>query len=732
MTTYNNINKKNAVLLVLIGSMVLLTACAPDEPVVVEEQVADVSLPTAEAIAPGSQNPASPSPDAATLANAASQGAEWLSYGRDYAETRFSPLNQINSNTVTQLGVAWTFDTGEVRGHEATPLVHNGILYATRPWSSVFALNASTGELLWDFDPQVDKSIGWKACCDVVNRGVALYEGKIYVGTIDGRLIALDADTGNVVWETLTVDPERPYTITGAPRVADGKVIIGNGGAELGSRGYVTAYDANTGTEVWRFWVVPGNPADGFENADVETAAATWAGNWWEVGGGGNAWDSIIYDPEARLVYVGTGNGSPWSHELRSAGLGVNLYLSSIVALNVDDGSVAWYYQTTPGDNWDYTAVQPLMLADMPINGVLRKVIMQAPKNGFFYVLDRITGDLIAADPYAEVTWASGVDLESGRPIETPQARYDNAISFVMPGPSGAHNWHPMSYNPVTGLVYLPTLQGTSFPYSVEEGFVHKPGTWNIGVTMGSMVGVPTRPQEDYAGGTGPATRSPGALVAWDPVAREPRWIIDYPFAVNGGTLTTAGNLVFQGGEDGWLRAYTADAGDLLWQVDLGVGIMAPPVTYELGGTQYLSVLVGWGGSAGLIGPNASGEYKAEGRLWTFVLGGDQNIVPVAGQALPALTEIPFNNDPAVLAHGEDIYGKRCMVCHGAGATSGGSIADLRYATAATYDIFDNIVRNGAYTGLGMPNLGEFVTEEDADAVKNWLLSLRAGLMGAE
>lgn len=716
----------NAFLPTIISSAMLLVACSGE----------NNQAPAADDVAGSSATGATvqlqnltPSPNASTLANAANSGEEWLTYGRDFYESRFSPLTQIDASNVSQLGMAWTFDTDSFRGLEATPLIHNGIIYATRPWSSVFALDARTGEQLWDYDPQVDRSIGWKACCDVVNRGVALYEDKVFVGTIDGRLIALDAITGAVVWDVLTVDPERPYTITGAPRIADGKVIIGNGGAELGSRGYVTAYDAETGVEAWRFWVVPGNPADGFENEDVEKAAATWSGNWWEVGGGGNSWDSIIYDPEARLVYIGTGNGSPWSHELRSNGEGDNLYLSSIVALNVDDGRVAWHYQTTPADNWDYTAVQPLMLADLPFNGVVRKVIMQAPKNGFFYVLDRITGDLISADPYAEVTWASGIDLESGRPIETPQARYENAISFVMPGPSGAHNWHPMSFNPVTGLIYLPTMQGTSFPYSIEEGFVHKPGTWNIGVTMGTMAGIPARPEAEYAGGTGPETRSPGALLAWDPIAREPRWVIDYPFTINGGTLTTAGNLVFQGGADGMLRAYSADAGDLLWQVDLGVGIMAPPVTFELDGKQYLSVLVGWGGSAGLIGPNDTGEYKPEGRLWTFVIGGDTNIVPVTGQALPELTQLPFNSDAALLAHGADVYGKRCMICHGAGGASGGALADLRYAAPATYDIFTSIVRDGAYSGLGMPKLGEWVSDDDANAVKNWLLSLRAGLM---
>ena len=715
--------------LALSSLTVLLAACSPQRPDTAHmpDTGAGVDSSAAASAVSGVAGP-----DSAALAAAPNNAGDWLSYGRDYAETRFSPLNQISTDNVMQLGLAWSFGTGEVRGHEATPLVHDGIIYATRPWSSVFALDARTGEQLWNFDPQVDKSMGWKACCDVVNRGVALYEGKVFVGALDGRLIALDAKTGAVLWEVLTVDPARPYTITGAPRVADGKVIIGNGGAELGSRGYVTAYDATTGAELWRFWVVPGNPADGFENEDVEFAAATWSGNWWEVGGGGNAWDSIIYDPEARLVYIGTGNGAPWSHELRSDGIGDNLYLSSIVALHVDTGRVAWHYQTTPADNWDYTAVQPLMLADIPINGVLRKVIMQAPKNGFFYVLDRISGDLISADAYAEVSWASGVDLESGRPIETPQARYASELSTVMPGPSGAHNWHPMSYNPVTGLVYLPSMQGTSFPYSVEEGFVHQPGTWNIGVNRSGLAAMQQRPQEQYTEGTGPDTRSPGALIAWDPLTRQPRWVVDYPFTLNGGTLTTAGNLVFQGGADGKLRAFTADTGVLLWEVALGVGIMAPPVTYELDGVQYLSILAGWGGSAGLLSPDTTGTYKGEGRLFTFVLGGAQEFEPVQGQPLPELTAIDYNDDAAVLARGADVYGLRCSVCHGRNGVSGGSIADLRYASEATFNIFHDIVRRGAYGGLGMPNFGEFITEEDAEAIRQWLLSSRAQLMATQ
>lgn len=716
------ISRRLAIL--VIPALLGLAACSGDD---TGSTAATETMPATTAVAPA-EPMLTPVTDA-DLVNADADPAEWLTYGRNYGETRFSPLDQIKFSNAAELGVAWTYDTGTFRGLEATPLVHDGVMYATASWSVVFALDARTGEELWRYDPQVDRSMGWKACCDVVNRGVAIYGDKVYAGIIDGRLVALDAATGDVAWSVDTVyDRDRPITITGAPRVADGKVLIGNGGAELGTRGYLTAYDAETGQQDWRFWVVPGNPADGFENPDVEKAAATWAGQWWVYGGGGNPWDSIIYDPEARIVYVGTGNGSPWSHEIRSNGIGDNLYLSSIVALDVDDGSVIWHYQTTPQENFDYTAVQALMLTEIPINGLPRKVIMQAPKNGFFYVLDALTGDLIYADPYAEVNWASGVDLETGRPIETPQARYGTEITMVMPGPTGAHNWHPMSYSPETGLLYLPTQQGTSFPYAIDPDYEYEPAGWNLGENLGTNVDVPVRPDDQYSGGTGPATRSAGALLAWDPLTRSPRWQIDYDFAINGGTLATAGNLVFQGGADGVFHAYTADFGERVWEADLGVGIMAAPITYELDGVQYVTVLAGWGGSSGLIGPNVSGAYKPEGRVWTFKLGGDP-VVPVEGQPLPELTAIPYDDDPAVLAHGEDVYTAHCMLCHGAGGVSGGALVDLRYAAPATYDIIQNIVRQGAYTGRGMPNLGHIVDENDVEAVKNWLLSLRADLM---
>jgi quinohemoprotein ethanol dehydrogenase len=655
-------------------------------------------------------------------------GEQWLTHGRDYAETRVSPLDRIHDGNVAELGVAWTFATGSFRGLEATPLVADGVLYATRPWSSVFAVDAQSGELLWNYDPGVDKSLGWKACCDVVNRGVALYEDKVFAGVLDGRLVALDAASGELIWQVQTTDPDEAYTITGAPRAVAGLVVIGNGGAELGSRGYVTAYDAETGRERWRFWVVPGNPADGFENEDVERAAETWSGRWWEVGGGGNAWDAMAYDASAGLLYVGTGNGSPWSHELRSDGVGDNLFLSSIVALDVDTGRVVWHYQTTPAENWDYTATQQLTLADLTIDGVTRQVIMQAPKNGFFYVLDRLTGELISADPYTQVTWASGVDLETGRPQETPQARYSDAVSVVSPSPVGGHNWHPMSFSPDTGLVYLPT-QRNSFSYAIDSEFAFTPGVWNRGIATGDTATLPRFPDANYGAGTGPENPTVGTLLAWDPIARRARWQVDYDTHSNGGTLATAGNLVFHGTAAGRLIAYRADSGEKLWDADLGQGILAPPVTYELDGAQYLSVLVGWGGTTSLFGYNASGAYKAPGRLWTFVLGGDRNIEPVRGAARPSPTLIDYDDSPDELARGAELYASRCVMCHGGSASSGGAIADLRYSSEATFAQFGAIVREGAYASLGMPNLGGVLSERETESIRNYLLSLRAALI---
>ena len=528
---------------------------------------------------------------------------EWLSYGRDQAETHYSPLDQITSDNIDRLGLAWTWDIPKTGARlEATPLVSDGVMYATGPHSFVFALDARTGEVKWQWDPGIpdERQGGPSVCCGDVNRGVAVYGDKVFAGLLDGRLVALNNQTGLVEWVVQTTPPGQDYSITGAPRIANGNVIIGNGGAEYGIRGFVTAYNAETGREAWRTYTVPGNPADGFESEAMRVAAETWNGEWWVVGGGGSAWDTFAFDPEANLVYVGTGNGAPWNRDIRSPGGGDNLYLSSILALNADDGELVWHYQTTPGDDWDYTATQPMMLLDLTIDGRERKVIVQAPKNGFFFVIDRLTGEFISGEAYADdVTWASGIDQETGRPIETPEARYGTNRQgvYLSPGPTGAHNWRPMAWNPATGLVYMPAQNTQSF-YEMVTDFRYTLGQWNTGTTIRGG-GIRDRPERPPL--TGPRT----LLVARDPVTNTEVWRVPSQGG-NGGTLSTGGNLVFRGSGNR-LIAHDARTGEELWETQVGGGT-ATPMTYELDGVQYVSIL---GGST-RDGP----------RMWTFVLDG--------------------------------------------------------------------------------------------------------------
>ena len=559
--------------------------------------------------------------DDAALRNVETHPSDWLTHGRNYGETRFSPLKQVSDGNVGKLGLAWSFDTGTDRGLEATPLVVDGVMYTTGSWSVVFAIDARTGKQLWQYDPQVPHKYGPKACCDVVNRGAAFYQGKVYVGTLDGRMVALDAATGKPVWEVVTVDQSKPYTITGAPRVVKGKVVIGNGGAEYGVRGYVTAYDAETGKQAWRFYTVPGDPSQPFESPAMEKAAKTWKGEWWKVGGGGTAWDSMAYDPELDLLYVGTGNGSPWNPRLRSKGEGDNLYLSCILALRPDTGELVWHYQTTPGDAWDYTATQHIVLADLKIGGRERQVLMQAPKNGFFYVLDRKTGDLISAAAYVPVTWAKGIDKETGRPIENPGVRYEHSPIPQKPGPLGGHNWQPMSYDPQTGLVYIPA-QENAFYYGQMPDFQYRPGTWNTGVNFGISTEVP---KELF----------PGHLLAWDPVAQKERWRGNGGGGIGGGTVTTAGNLVIQVIPDGRLVAYSADKGEKLLDVQTGMrGGMGPPITYVLDGKQYVAFLGGTGavGGRGAAPPPPPAEGAGRGAA----AGAGGNVSPDVANAAAA------------------------------------------------------------------------------------------------
>ncbi len=525
--------------------------------------------------------------------------AEWLTTGRNYAETRYSPLDQIDADNVERLGLAWSWIIPKTGARlETTPVVSDGVMYASGPKSFVFALDARTGERRWQWDPGIpdEREGGPSICCGDVNRGLALYGDKVFAGLLDGRLVALDRETGLVAWTVQTTPRGADYSVTGAPRVVKGNVIIGNGGAEYGVRGYVTAYDAETGDQVWRSYTVPGNPADGFENDAMRRAAETWTGEWWIVGGGGTVWDGMAYDPEADLLYVGTGNGSPWNRDIRSPGGGDNLYLSSILALNPDTGEPVWHYQTTPGDDWDYTATQPLMLLDLTIAGRERKVIIQAPKNGFFYVVDRLTGDLISASAFADdVTWAIGVDVDTGRPIETPEARYGRTGQgvYLSPGPGGAHNWPPMSWNPGTGLIYLPAQNSASF-YQMADDFEYRQGVWNTGLARGRNTERPERPEL-----TGPRTM----LLAVNPITNTEAWRVVSDGA-HGGTMSTAGNLVFRGSGDR-LIAHDARTGAELWSATVGQGT-ATPVTYELDGVQYVSIAAG----------------RRVGRVYTFTLDG--------------------------------------------------------------------------------------------------------------
>jgi len=541
------------------------------------------------------------------LRNASSTPDSWLTYGLDYAETRYSTLKQIDSTNVSRLGLAWVAEIGAGGGgQEATPLVVNGVIYAITNWSIVYAIDARTGKERWKFDPQVDRSFDQDAtdrvCCGVVQRGIALYQGKVYVPAIDGRLIAVDAESGKQIWQTQTIPTHLPYSVTMAPRVVKGKVIIGNSGAEYAVRGYVSAYDAETGYLAWRFYTVPGNPSKPFEHPDLAAAAKTWNGQWWTMGGGGTVWDAISYDPDADLLYIGTGNGGPWNRDYRSPGGGDNWYLSSIVALKPDTGNYVWHYQTTPGDNWDYTAVQHLLLADIRIDGRDRKVIMQAPKNGFFYVLDRITGEFISAQPYANVSWAQGVDQKTGRPIVNPDAWYGPEGTPLSPGPGGSHNWAPMSYNPATGLVYFPG-GNSCYLYAKQEEFVFQRGEGDFqgigrsqtAVGRGGSPGTTPKPQPPIIGPEAGRDVRGGFLLAWDPVTQSARWRAAGGGAIGGGTFTTAGNLVFQVIPDGRFLAYSADKGDKLFEVATGQRGMGPPITYQLDGRQFVSFLAGQG-----------------------------------------------------------------------------------------------------------------------------------------
>lgn len=637
-------------------------------------------------------------------------GDDWAAYGQSFGEQHYSPLAQIDVANVKRLGLIWSFDLPA--GNPLTgPLAIGGKLYTATGYSVVRAFDAGTGKLLWTFDPKAPEASGPKLRTGYGSRGLAWWNGKLYVGTQDGRLIAIDAGSGRQVWSAMTVQPNDYRFISGAPRVFAGKVIIGHGGADTSDlRGYVTAYDAETGRQSWRFYTVPGNPAKGFEDKTQAMAAKTWSGEWWKHGGGGTVWNSFAYDAENHAIFIGVGNGAPWNHRVRSAGKGDNLFLASIVALDGNTGKYKWHYQFNPGETWDYNASMDMQLADIMIDGKLRKVVMEAPKNGFFYVIDRTNGRLISADKIAKVTWATGIDGKTGRPIEAPEARYPNGRTFALfPGPQGAHTWLPSAYSPKSGLMYLPVLEsGTTYnDRSIDPvGWRRTRANSNDGaVNLGEA-----RLSSEKLGR--------GTLLAWNPVTRKAAWRVSTSGGWNGGVMATGGGLVFQGQDNGWFTAYDGSSGKPMWRFDAQAPVLAPPITYNVKGRQFVTVITGIGTSVGAITELLSEyvDYRSQmRRVLTFALDGRATI-PSAVPTVPRAPPDPdFAADDAAAERGAREF-SRCQTCHGIGAIGGGTAPDLRTSgLPLSAGAFDSVVRQGALVPAGMPRFEELTDGEIAD-----------------
>jgi len=656
---------------------------------------------------------------------------DWLSYGRNYSEDRYSSLNQITKDNLDQLGLAWTLELDSTRGIQATPIVVDGIMYFTGPWSVVYAVDARKGKTLWTYDPDVPRAKAMDMCCGIVNRGAALYKGNVFVGTMDGRLISIDAATGEPNWSVVTVPEDGNYSITGAPRIANGKVLIGNGGAEYANvRGFVTAYDAATGEQAWRFYTVPGDPSKPFEAPELEMAAKTWSGEWWKSGGGGTAWDAIVYDPEFNQVYIGVGNGSNWDRSIRSPGGGDNLFLSSIVAVDADTGAYKWHYQTTPGDSWDYTATQPIILADLEIDGAPRKVLMQAPKNGYFYVLDRADGALISAGAFAYQNWTTGIDVD-GRPIEAEGARYQTGKThWITPSSHGAHNWFPMSYNHETGLVYIPAVVQSS-PYGTNDDVPFL----NNGTLCGNeiSVSIPFRSFNEQVidPNAPPPGVATGELIAYDPIKQERVWAIPQPARYNGGLLSTTTGLLMQGDAEGKFSIRDASTGEVLKQFDVNSGVISSPVTYLVDGEQYITVIAEWGGGQGQTFRLTDALYN--GMVYTFKLGGNADAPPKLPSDRRELTLLTTDALPVDIGWG--YYFQNCVGCHSFPGQGGGAIPNLARSSDTTFDNYQSILRDGAYAELGMPK-HDHLSKKDVEDLKAYVIftaqSLREGASPAD
>lgn len=654
--------------------------------------------------------------DASRLREADSSPGDWLMDGRNYQAQRYSPLTQINEHNVKDLGLAWFRELDTFRGVEATPLVVDGVLYNISAWNITTAYDARNGKQLWTFDPQVPRQWGRYACCEPVARGLAYWNHTVIIATLDGRLIALDSRKGTPVWSVQTFEHDWPYSITGAPRVFDGKVVIGNGGSDLGARGFVAAYDATSGAFLWRFFLIPGDPAKGFENAAMESAAKTWTGEWWKLGGGGGAWDSIAYDPQSKLVYVATGNGTPLARHYRSPGGGDNLFLCSIVALDAETGQYRWHYQEVPGEEWDYDCTQSIVLTDLAINGTQRQVLMHAPKDGFFYVLDRGTGELLSANNYVPVNWANRIDIESGKPEINPAARYGTEPVLITPGPGGGHNWFPMAFNPGTGLAYFPAFEQW-FVYALDPNFEPKKFRSNGG--LGGYTGEALQRRLALQKEADP--REKAWLVAWDPARQEAAWKVPLPRHGNGGVLTTAGNLVIEGTTKQTFSIFRANDGELLWEMPVQSAPVSGPITYLIDGEQYIAVNAGWGGGAAQIERGSgTAQNRASARLLVFKLGGKRKLPPLS-PAPPLPDPPPLRASEETVRRGATVFANTCAQCHGQLAVGG--VKDLRFMTRETHASFNDIVLKGLRVQKGMASFAGLITPEDTEAVHAYVIS---------
>jgi len=631
----------------------------------------------------------------------ASDGDNWANYGRAHDEAHYSPLADINTANVSRLALAWWFDIPGVVLAESVPLEVNGTLYFATGYSVVRAVDATTGRLLWAYDPQVPRVAGHKLRLLWGIRGIAFWNDKIYVGTHDGRLIAIDAKTGKPVWSVATNErPDDFRIVTGPPCAFDGRIVIGHASSEFGPapgyvsiRGYVTAYDAENGRRLWRFFTVPGNPAKGFETKAMEMAAKTWSGKWWKDGGGGTVWNAITYDPELHHVYIGTSNGTPADAKLRSPGGGDNLFLASIVALDADSGRYLWHYQLNPAETWDFDATNDIELANLVIDGRSRRVLMQASKNGFFYVIDRDSGKLLSAEKFAKVTWAERIDLNTGRPVETAFARDPSAYMRIWPSGDGAHSWTSMAFNPTRNLVYIPVLDSSR------------------------------ECNDDHIDLHGKECMGTAALLAWDPIQQHAIWRVALPGVRSGGAVTTAGNLVFQGRSDGRFVAYAADSGKELWSFDAQVGIAGAPITYKVAGKQYVSVLAGYGGGGAIVDPRWDARTQPR-RVLTFALGGGAQLPPPPPRhEVVPVADPQFEPNPNIEKKGQESFIGHCAMCHGFDAIAGGQAPDLRESPIIlSAKGFDEIVKRGMLRQYGMPRFEE-LSDTELETIRQYLRS---------